>query len=128
MVWYLDSSAFLKLITMEEESTAMRTWFSSHDSVWSSQLLHTEALRAGIRLGIDADVVEDALETVSLILPSVATFFVAGRLLQPSLRSLDALHLATAMEIGDDLEGIVAYDERLTDAARSASLEVFVPR
>ena len=128
MVWYLDSSAFLKLITMEKESSAMRRWFSSHDSVWSSQLLHAEALRAGFRLGIDADVIEDALETVSLIMPSVATFFVAGRLLPPSLRSLDALHLATAMEIGDDLEGIVAYDEQLTDAARAASLEVFVPR
>jgi predicted nucleic acid-binding protein len=128
MVWYLDTSAFLKLITTEDESAAMRTWFSSHDSVWSSQLLHTEALRAGARLGIDADVIEDALETVSLVLPSVATFFVAGQLLPPSLRSLDALHLATAMEIGDDLEGIVAYDERLADAARAASLEVFVPR
>ncbi|MHB2028532.1 MAG: type II toxin-antitoxin system VapC family toxin [Acidimicrobiales bacterium] len=128
MVWYLDSSAFLKLITMEEESSAMRKWFTSHDSVWSSQLLHTEVLRAGVRLGIDADVIEDALETVSLILPSVSTFFVAGRLLAPSLRSLDALHLASAMEIGDDLEGIVAYDERLIDAARAASLTVFVPQ
>ena len=106
----------------------VRKWFSSHESVWSSQLLHGEALRAGIRLGIDVGVIEDALETVSLVLPSVATFFVAGRLLPPSLRSLDALHLATAMEIGDDLEGIVAYDERLPDAARAASLEVFVPR
>lgn len=105
----------------------MRRWFSSHDSVWSSQLLHTEALRAGTRLGINAGVIEDTLETVSLILPSVATFFVAGRLLPPSLRSLDALHLATAIEIGDDLEGIVAYDGRLTDAARAASLEVVVP-
>lgn len=128
MVWYLDTSAFLKLITAEDESAAMRTWFSSHDSVWSSQLLHTEALRAGVRLGIDADVIEGALETVSLVLPSVATFFVAGHLSPPSLRLLDALHLATAMEIGDDLEGIVAYDERLTDAARAASLEVFAPR
>lgn len=128
MVWYLDTSAFLKLITTERESNAMRAWFSSHDSVWSSQLLHTEALRAGSRLGIDADVIEDALETVSLVMPSVTTFFVAGQLPPPSLRSLDALHLATAMEIGDDLEGIVAYDELLADAARAASLEVIVPR
>ena len=128
MVWYLDTSAFLKLLTTERESAAMRTWFLSHDLVWSSQLLRTEAIRAGSRLGIDAEVIEDALETVSLVLPSVATFFVAGQLPPPSLRSLDALHLATAMEIGDDLEGIVAYDERLADAARAANLEVFVPR
>jgi uncharacterized protein len=128
VVWYLDTSAFLKLITTERESAAMRSWFSSHESIWSSQLLHTEALRAGSQLGIDADVIEDALEAVSLVLPSVATFFVAGQLAPPSLRPLDALHLATAMEIGDDLEGIVAYDERLADAARAASLEVLVPR
>ena len=128
MVWYLDTSAFLKLITAEDESAAMRRWFLSHDSVWSSQLLHTEALRAGARLGIGADVIEIALETVSLVLPSVATFFVAGQLRPTSLRSLDALHLATAMEIGDDLEGVVAYDERLTDAARAASLVVLAPR
>jgi len=128
MVWYLDTSAFLKLITTEDESAAMRSWFSSHESVWSSQLLRTEALRTGARLGIDADVIEDALETVSLVLPSVATYFAAGQLSPPSLRSLGALHLATALEIGDDLEGIVAYDERLSDAARAASIEVFVPR
>ena len=106
----------------------MREWFLSHDSVWSSQLLCTEALRAGSRLGIGAELIEDALETVSLVMPSAATFFVAGQLPPPSLRTLDALHLATAMEIGDDLEGIVAYDERLADAARAATLEVIMPR
>jgi predicted nucleic acid-binding protein len=44
-----------------------------------------------------------------------------------SLRSLDALHLATALEIGDDLEAFIAYDERLLDAARVASLSVVTP-
>jgi predicted nucleic acid-binding protein len=44
-----------------------------------------------------------------------------------SLRSLDALHLATALEIGDDLEALVAYDDRLIDAARAASLHVRTP-
>jgi hypothetical protein len=127
MVWYLDTSAFLKLLTTEVESTAMRSWFSSHDAVWSSQLLHTEALRAGIRLGIDTDTVEDALESVSMVLPSVATFFTAGRLSPLSLRSLDALHLATALELGDDLEGVIAYDDRLIDAARAASIQVISP-
>jgi predicted nucleic acid-binding protein len=48
--------------------------------------------------------------------------------LPPSLRTLDALHLATAMEIGDDLEGMVAYDDRLIEAARSASIKVLRPR
>ena len=128
MVWYLDTSAFLKLITAESESEALRSWYLAHDSIWSSQLLHTEALRAGVRLGIDNDVVEDALETVSMVLPSVTTFFAAGRLLPETLRSLDALHLATAIEIGDDLEGMVVYDDRLIEAARAASITVLSPR
>jgi uncharacterized protein len=127
VVWYLDTSAFLKLITTENNSSAMRKWFSSHDAVWSSQLLHTEALRAGNRLGIDIDIVEDALESVSMVLPSVATFYTAGRLSPMSLRSLDALHLATAMEIGGDLEAFIAYDDRLIGAARASSLRVLTP-
>ena len=127
MVWYLDTSAFLKLITVEEETTAMRSWFTSHDAIWSSQLLYTEALRAGARLGIGTEVVEDALDTISMVLPSVTTFSTAGRLQPPTPRSLDALHLATALEIGDDLEGLVAYDARLVDAARAASIEVVSP-
>lgn len=127
MVWYLDTSAFFKLLTTEEESLAMRSWYTSHESVWSSQLLQTEALRAATRLGIDAEVIEEALETVSLVLPSVTTFFTAGQLPTFSLRSLDALHLATALEIGDDLEGLVTYDERMADAARVASLNVVRP-
>jgi predicted nucleic acid-binding protein len=49
------------------------------------------------------------------------------RLQPPALRSLDALHLATALEIGDDLEGLVAYDCQLLDAARAASIEVVSP-
>lgn len=105
----------------------MRSWFSAHDSVWSSQLLQTEAIRAAGRLGIDPALVEDALETISLVLPSVATFYSAGRILPETLRSLDAMHLATAVELGDSLEGIVAYDDRLIEAAQLASIRVVTP-
>lgn len=127
MVWYLDTSAFLKLITVEDESQAMRSWFRSHNSIWSSYLLRTEALRAGARLGISNDTIEGALDTVSLILPSSTTFFTAGRLSPATLRPLGALHLAAAMEIGDDLEGIVAYDDRLMQAALAVSIKVHSP-
>jgi hypothetical protein len=127
MAWYLDTSAFLKLLTTEKESLAMREWFGAHDSLWSSQLLRTEAVRAASRLGISNDDVETALESVSLIVPSVTTFYTAGHLMPYSLRSLDALHLATALEIGDDLEGIVTYDERLISASRENSLVILTP-
>ncbi|MDE3044910.1 MAG: type II toxin-antitoxin system VapC family toxin [Acidobacteriota bacterium] len=128
MVWYLDTSAFLKLLTQENETQAMRAWFHSHEMIWSSHLLATEARRAGARLGLSTEVIDVALESVALVLPSVATFYVAGQLLPTSLRSLDALHLATAVEIGVDLDGVVTYDERLADAARAASLVVVTPR
>lgn len=128
MVWYLDTSAFLKLVVDEEESEAMRSWFADHGPVWSSQLLRTEALHAATRLELEPDTVVETLESVSLVLPSPSTFLVAGRLGPSSLRSLDALHLATALEVGDDLEGIVTYDQRMSEGASEASLPVLTPR
>ena len=127
MAWYLDTSAFLKLLVEEQGSAAMRQWAHFHESLWSSQLLRTEALRAASRLDISDDAVEIALESVSLIMPSVATFYTTGHLAPHSLRSLDALHLATALEMGNDLEGIVSYDDRLIAASRDASLVVVSP-
>lgn len=128
MVWYLDTSAFLKLVALEDETPRLRAWFTSHEGFWSSQLLHTEAMRSAARLGLDAEVVEEVLEAVSLVLPSVTTFATTAHLQPWTLRSLGAVHLATAMEIGDHLEGIVVYDERLSEAARAASLVVVAPR
>ena len=127
LVWYLDTSAFLKLVVDEAGSAAMRSWSSAHDALWSSQLLRTEALRAGQRLGVEERSIDGALETVSLVLPSVATYASAGRLRPQGLRTLDALHLASALEIGPDLEGMVVYDRRLSDAAREASIPVVSP-
>jgi predicted nucleic acid-binding protein len=127
VVWYLDTSAFLKLIVDEESSSAMRNWYTANDQVWSSHLLYTEALRAAQRLQIDLQLVQEALDTVTLILPSAATYTSAGRLEPHRLRSLDALHLASAIEIGSDLDGIVVYDQRLADAARDTSIEVVSP-
>jgi uncharacterized protein len=127
VVWYLDTSAFLKLIVDEESSSAMRNWYTANDQVWSSQLLYTEASRAAQRLQIELQLVQEALDTVTLILPSAATYASAGRLEPHGLRSLDALHLASAIEIGSDLDGIVVYDQRLADAARDTSIEVVSP-
>lgn len=128
MVWYLDTSAFLKLVVAEPESPALRAWYVAHAPVWSSQLLQTEARRAGRRLGLPAELVDAALGTVALVAPGTATFRRAGDLPPATLRSLDALHLATALELGTDLEGIVAYDERLAGAAAAHGVAVVAPR
>jgi predicted nucleic acid-binding protein len=127
VVWYLHTSAFLKLVVDEEASSSMRAWCSAHDSVWSSQLLRTEVLRAAQRLELDTGPIEDALDSIALVLPSVGTYASAGRLQPSGLRSLDALHVASALEIGSDLEGMVAYDQRLEVAAREVSIEVVSP-
>lgn len=127
MAFYLDTSAFLKLLVTEAETPAMRAWFAADRSCWSSQLLVTEALRAGQRLGLDLDDVNQALDSVSLVLPSATTFHHAGTVPPPSLRSLDALHVAGAMELGSDLEAVVAYDARLIESVRAAGLTVISP-
>ncbi len=127
MVWYLDTSAFLKLVVAEPQSEALRAWAGDHGPIWSSHLLRTEALRAAKRLKIAQQLVDDALEAVSMVLPGVPTFLTGGTLEPSDLRSLDALHLATALELGGDLEGLVTYDARLTRAASALSVTVLAP-
>jgi len=127
-MWYLDTSAFMKLLVLEDESEAMRRWLRENSPAWSSQLLLTEAMRSAERLGVDNGDVLGALETVSLMMPSAQTFFVAGQLKPSSLRTLDALHLASALELGSDLEGVVTYDERLASAALESEIPVHAPR
>ena len=127
MAFYLETSAFLKLAVAEEDSPAMLEWFTGHRPCWSSQLLTTEAHRAGARLGVDPDVIDELLDGVSLVLPSASTFDVAGRLVPAELRSLDAIHLAAAGELGPDLEGVVTYDQRVIAGAQDAGFPVIRP-
>ena len=127
MAWYLETSAFLKLVVAEEHSSAMRSWFTRSGDCWSSQLLSTEALRAAGRLAIDPRNVEDVLDAITLVLPAESTFRLAARVGPPTLRSLDALHLASALELSPDLQGIVTYDDRIIGAAGAASVLVVSP-
>ena len=127
MPYYLDTSAFLKLFVNEAESPAMRAWFRAGRVCWSSQLLVTEVVRATRRLGLDLQSVEHALDAVSLVLPAATTFRNAASLFQPELRSLDALHLATALELGTDLEAVVTYDRRVAGGAHEAGVAVLTP-
>lgn len=95
--------------------------------MWSSHLLATEALRSAPRLGLASQAVALALETVSLVLPAASTFRAAASLGPARLRSLDALHLATALEMGADLQALVTYDARMAEGAATASIPVVSP-
>lgn len=128
MPFYLDTSAFLKLVVAEAESVALRRWLEDemHDC-WSSQLLVTESHRAALRLGLDQQLVVNALEVVSLVLPAAVTFRTAAGLEPSHLCTLDALHLAAALEMGGDLHGVLTYDARLIEATRHAGVDVVSP-
>lgn len=126
-ILYLDTSAFLKLLVAEQHSAALRRALDGAE-LWSSTLLDVEAHRAARRLGVDGAAVTAALEAVSLVVPSEATFAAARSVGTDELRTLDALHLASAQELGADLGGVVTYDERLAAGCRAAGVPVVAPR
>ena len=126
--WYLDPSAFVKLLRREPESAALRRWLDSHQEIFSSDLLRTEARR--IVLGTAPKVrlrCEELLDAITLVRLTPELFDTAGTLGTPGLGSLDALHLAAALAAGDDLAGIVAYDRGLLAAAASLDIATVSP-
>jgi predicted nucleic acid-binding protein len=125
---YLDSSAFVKVLTAEPESAALRRFLQAQPAQVSSVLLDVEAHRVAARLGtVVATRTAQMLAGIALapITPEVRSL--ARTLPPPSLRSLDAIHLATALALGSDLGVFVAYDRRLLDAAADAGLTVKSP-
>ncbi len=129
MVFYVDTSAAVKLVITEAGSRAMLRWATEHeDGLLSSDLLRTELLRAVRRGGPDQmQRARRVLDSLTLVTVSTSMFERAGELDIEGLQSLDALHLAVALDLGDDLEGIVTYDERLGDAARRFGVTVIAP-
>lgn len=123
---YLDTSAMLKLLVVEAHSEAMAEAVQG-SNLWSSTLLAVEAHRAGLRLGANREEIENLLREVSLVLPAASTFQVAQYVGTAELRTLDALHLATALEIGPELDCLLTYDKRLAAAADSMGLKVTAP-
>jgi predicted nucleic acid-binding protein len=95
----------------------------------SSALLRTEALRAVRHLGPAAlAIVREALRRVDLIAIDDRVLDMAGMLEPGVLRTLDAIHLATALAVGDDLEAVVTYDDRMVAAARLVGVRTVAPR
>ncbi|HEY4376271.1 MAG TPA: type II toxin-antitoxin system VapC family toxin [Acidimicrobiales bacterium] len=129
MPYYLETSAAVKLVVVERGSKALRTWLDQvADALVSSDLTRTELLRVTRRAAPgQMRQARAVLESLILIEPSTALFERAGDLEPGLLRSLDALHLAAALELGDELDGIVTYDDRLADAARAHGLVVIAP-
>ena len=130
MAFYLDTSAAVKLVVSERGSAALLRWASQHqDRIVSSDLLRTELQRA-TRRGAPQQMerAREVLESITVMTLASSTFERAAELESELLRSLDALHLAASLELGDDLEGIVTYDDRLAEAAHRYGIPVAAPR
>lgn len=125
---YLDTSAFLKLVRSEPESRALRHEMVSGVGLVSSALLIVEGRRAAARYGpLALNRARSALTTITLLPLDDSTLESAAELKPHELRSLDALHLAAAVGLGDDLGRFYCYDARLSGAAIELGLEVRDP-
>ena len=127
---YLDSSALLKLLFEEAESAALEAWLTERAGtpILSSELVKVEVVRATRRLN------PQVLPAARSLIAQLDHVPITGALLDEaaevgdvSLRSLDAIHLASAVALSAELTTFVAYDTRLAAAARAAGLPIAQP-
>ena len=125
---YLDSSAIVKLVVEEPESSALRRYLRRRRPLVSSALARTEVLRSLLLEG-DAAVARGraVLSRIDLVRINDRILNTAGELVPAELRSLDALHLATALRLQGDLGVVVTYDDRMLAAARQLKLKTAAP-
>jgi predicted nucleic acid-binding protein len=125
---YVDSSALVKLAAREPESAALRRYLARRRPLVSSALARTEVMRALLPLGSEAARRgREVLARVELLRVNDRILDAAGDMVPSDLRSLDAIHLASAEALGSDLRGFVTYDERLANAAAGRGLRVVRP-
>lgn len=129
-VLYLDSSAIVKLAIVELESLALSRGLNGTDEVLSSAISQVEVPRAlSRRMSLDAAIkaTATAFERIGFIDVDQPVLQPAATLGPARLRSLDAIHLATALSIGPRLDAVVTYDRRMAEAATALGLAVLAP-
>ena len=127
MLCYVDASALVKLIVEEAESQALRSYVFEDATIVSSRLAAVEVLRAiNRKTYVSAADAAHLLSSVEFVELDAAISRLAGPLPPPALRSLDAIHVATALQV--DVDAFVTYDVRLAEAARLHGLPVVSPR
>ena len=125
---YLDSSAIVKLIVAEPESGALRHYLRRRKPYVTSALARTEVARALLPFGpAGLQRAEHTLTRIDLVRVGDVLLRVAGQLLPDDLRTVDAIHLATAQRLGADLARLVTYDNRMATAAQGLGIEVVAP-
>lgn len=124
---YFDASAIAKLIHAERESQALLDFLDDPMEATTSAISDVEVTRALRRHGISADEVAEALHGFIVVGVDAGILATAGAFDPPALRSLDAVHLATALAVGPGGLEVVTYDDRFAEAARAAGLAVVQP-
>jgi len=125
---YLDSSAIVKLAVHESESDALRTYLRRRRPWVSSALARTEIQRALLPSGEEALAAgRRVLTRCDLVRVNDRVLNLAGAMDPPELRSLDAIHLATAERLREEIQELIIYDERMASAARQRGFRVSAP-
>jgi predicted nucleic acid-binding protein len=125
---YIDSSAIVKLAVAEPESAALRRYLSRSRHLVSSALARTEVLRALMPSGPEAVARgELVLRRIQLLRINDRVLNEAGRMMPSELRSFDAIHLASAQELGATVKRLITYDDRMADSARALGWSVSSP-
>ena len=127
---YLDSAAVVKLVHAEPESAALRKWLDERaETGWiSSVLTEIESFRVLATYAPSAAArLPAVLNQIDLIDIDRPVRTLAQTVQPPTVRSLDAIHLGTALHVRQKLTSFVTYDKRLLDAARAAGLPTAAP-
>ncbi|MBI2763286.1 MAG: type II toxin-antitoxin system VapC family toxin [Chloroflexi bacterium] len=124
---YVDASALAKLILEETGSLEMRRWYVESERVVTSRVGVVETRRAVIRQAHDPAHLEVILRSVETVEFDAAMARAASAIEPATLKTLDAIHLASAAALAPELDAFVTYDDRLADAARALGLPVVRP-
>ena len=125
---YLDSSAIVKLIVDEPESAALVASLDPDSRHVTNRIATVEVMRAAARHGgVDAGRILSVLDALDMIELTEDVATRAGSIAPADLRSLDAIHLASAIGIRRELTSFIAYDARLVAAAMAHALPVELP-
>lgn len=126
-VTYVDASALVKLVVPEAESAGMLRWYVEAERVITSRVGVIETRRAAARYRHDPDRLRSILSMIDVFELDARVAERAAAVVPTLLRALDAIHLATALEISNGLGAFVTYDDRLAEAARAVGLPVVRP-
>jgi predicted nucleic acid-binding protein len=124
---YADASALVKLVVEEPESPGMHQWFVESTRVMTSRVGLIETLRASARRAHDPTQREQVIRDIEVIELNPAISIGAASLQPVVVRTLDAIHVASALALGPELDAFVTYDDRMAEAARALGLPVVQP-